>query len=175
MKNRELSIVIPLYNESGGIDKLLQNIFQTFNDPGDMPEIIMVNDGSSDNTADVIRQHPVILINHIERKGYGAALKSGVVKAANNSICIIDADNTYCTGNILDLKGYASDYDMVVGDRKDNKKRPKDHLVVKKLIEKLLSRIFNVHILDINSGLRIMNRQVLIKYLDLLPDGFSFL
>jgi hypothetical protein len=64
--------------------------------------------------------------------------------------------------------------DMVVGERHDESERPRDHLLAKRAIEWCLSRIFRCRVGDINSGLRVMRREAAVKYLDLMPEGFSF-
>ncbi|MEA3490198.1 MAG: glycosyltransferase family 2 protein [Candidatus Omnitrophota bacterium] len=167
-----LSIVIPVFNEDVHIDNLLNELFQLFAE-GKVPEIIVVDDGSTDNTPDLVDKFDVRTVRHERRRGYGASLKSGVRQAKSKYICIIDADNTYSVSDILSLTAEVDVCDMVVGDRRDDVKRPKDHLLAKKSMEKILSRVFEVPVADLNSGLRIMKRCVLLKYLDLLPDGFS--
>ena len=118
-----VSIVVPAYNEEnglGGVLAQLSAIQAQMADVGRQVEIIIVDDGSTDGTADVARQHDrVTLIPHRVNRGYGAALKTGIRAAKGEWICITDADGTYPNERIPELveQALTADYDMVVGAR----------------------------------------------------------
>ncbi|MDD5634517.1 MAG: glycosyltransferase family 2 protein [Candidatus Omnitrophica bacterium] len=169
-----LSIVAPAYNEKEKISSFLDSLISVKEHSDIISEIIVVDDGSSDDTSRLAEKYNVEIIRHDTRKGYGASLKSGIRKAHEPLICIIDSDNTYAADDILRLASEMDGCDMVVGDRQDSHERPKDHLVVKKMMEGVLSSIFKTKIMDINSGIRIMKKDFLTNYLDMLPNGFSF-
>lgn len=172
---KDLSIVIPVFNESENLPAMLESLSRVFKDRESMPEVIIVDDGSTDDTLSRINKYDFKVICHRRRKGYGASLKSGIRHAGGANICIIDADNTYLAEDINRLYSQMGLYDMIVGERRnDDQSRPKDQLIVKKMSENVLSFIFGIRVSDINSGLRIIKRDLLLKYLSLLPDGFSF-
>ncbi len=169
----KISIVIPVFNEGVHIEKFLGDLFRSFAEK-ERPEVIVVDDGSTDDTPERLEKYGMETIRHERRSGYGASLKSGIRRATGEYICIIDADNTYSADDILPISSEVAGYDMVVGDRQDDDERPKDHLLAKKSVEKILSNISGVRVEDLNSGLRIMRKDILVKYLDSLPNGFSF-
>ncbi len=175
MNKKTYSIVIPVYNEEKSIQKTIEEIriFST----KDVYEIIVVDDGSTDDTCLSIPADEVKLIRHSRNRGYGAALKTGISNARNECIVITDADGTYPNKRIPELvemyeKG---NFDMVVGARVGkNVKIPLIRRPAKWFIANLANYLTDTKIPDINSGLRVMRKDVVKKYLNILPDGFSF-
>jgi glycosyltransferase involved in cell wall biosynthesis len=84
------SIIIPAYNEEAGIGALLDQMVKT----GfcEKYEVIVVDDGSTDHTADIVKQYPVKLLRHETNKGYGASLKTGIRKASGTKVLMLDSD-----------------------------------------------------------------------------------
>ncbi len=167
------SIVIPAYNEAESIEQTIDQIKAI---EGDF-EVIVVDDGSTDGTADLIDDSEVVLIRHSANRGYGAALKSGIRRASSDTIVITDADGTYPIDRIMNLVDiyHQEKADMVVGARIGKEAAiPLIRRPAKWCINKLANYLTRTRIVDLNSGLRVMNRQVVNKYLKLLPDGFSF-
>ena len=175
MNKKTYSIVIPVYNEKKGIQKTIEEIrnFAT----KDVYEIIVVDDGSTDDTYLSIPAGEVKLIRHPENRGYGASLKTGISNARSECIVITDADGTYPNERIPELVAMfeKGNFDMVVGARVGkNVKIPLIRRPAKWFISKLANYLTNTKIPDINSGLRVMKKDVVKKYLNILPDGFSF-
>jgi glycosyltransferase involved in cell wall biosynthesis len=170
----KISIIIPAHNEEKGIAEVLDNITSL----GGNYEIVVVDDGSSDNTASIVEKYRDIkLISHKHNSGYGASLKNGIKNSNGDSIIIIDADGTYPYKQIPELIKTMKDgdYAMVVGARTgDSVKIPLLRKPAKWFINKLANYLSGIKIPDINSGLRIMKKSVVEKYLNVLPDGFSF-
>jgi glycosyltransferase involved in cell wall biosynthesis len=168
------SIVIPAYNEEKGIAAILENVTSL---DGKF-EIIVVDDGSSDSTADIVKNYShVRLISHEHNMGYGAALKTGIQSASTDTILIMDADGTYPHETIPDLIKIMQDgkYSMVVGARTGkNIKIPLIRKPAKWFINKLANYLSGMKIPDLNSGLRIMKKHDIEKFFHLLPSGFSF-
>jgi glycosyltransferase involved in cell wall biosynthesis len=143
---------------------------------GDDPyEIVVVDDGSHDGTGDRAAETGVRVIRLPENRGYGAALKAGVSATSADLIVIIDADGTYPPSEIPRLVARADEFEMVVGAR-----RPQDSSIpmirrpAKWILARLSSYLAGEAIPDLNSGMRVMDRSVLNKFIHLLPDGFSF-
>lgn len=173
------SVIIPAYNEGKAIRLVLIEIDNALNNFGNSYEIIVVNDCSTDRTRDEVIASgiPVILIDHSDNMGYGAALKTGIKKSKYDLIVITDADGTYPNERIPELVSLVNneDLDMVVGARTGaNVKIPLIRRPAKWAITKLANYLSGKKIPDLNSGLRVMRKSIIKKYLNILPDGFSF-
>lgn len=172
--NARISIIIPAYNEENGIAEVLNNL--KFLDEN--YEIIVVDDGSEDNTAEIVKNYlNVKLISHDHNSGYGSALKTGIKYAASNTIIIIDADGTYPHQQIPGLVKIMKegDYAMVVGARTaKNVEIPLIRRPAKWLFSTLANYLSGIKIPDLNSGLRIMRKSAIEKFMHFLPNGFSF-
>ena len=171
-----ISIIIPAYNESEALGGTLDEIRRIMDAHGLTGEIVVVDDGSSDGTAEVAAgQKDVRLLQHQQNKGYGATLKTGIRRARYENIVIIDADGTYPCKEISCLVSKLNGYDMVVGARTGQKVHvPLLRRPAKWLLGKLANYLSGVNIPDLNSGLRVFRRQTVIPYFRMLPSGFSF-
>jgi glycosyltransferase involved in cell wall biosynthesis len=170
----EVSVIIPAYNEEKSISRVLSSL-KTL--PKDY-EIIAVDDGSDDNTAEIIKGFSEVkLIQQEHNLGYGAALKKGVMNAKGDIVVIIDADGTYPSEQIQVITNSLNEgkYSMVVGARTSkNVNVPLIRKPAKWCISKLANYLVGMAIPDINSGLRVMKKCVVERFLNILPDGFSF-
>lgn len=172
-----LSVVIPAFDEGDAIgqtvrtvkDTLVASNIATF-------EIIVVDDGSTDRTADIAAAEGAIVVRHLQNLGYGRSLKDGINAASFDAIAITDADGTYPIKDIPRLLAiYREGYHMVVGSRTGEHYRQsavKSPLrwILQHLVEYTASR----KIPDINSGLRIFSRDHAVTYFARLCDTFSF-
>lgn len=180
MLDRSLSIVIPVYNESGAVLGLADQLEKIEKDSGLDIEIIMVNDGSDDGTAEQLAQlssRGIQVIDHPTNRGYGAALKTGIAICSHSMIAITDADGTYPNEKLPEL--YAAmiekKADMAVGARTGpNVNIPLIRKPAKWALNQLANYLTGTKIPDLNSGLRIMKKESLKRHLNILPDGFSF-
>jgi glycosyltransferase involved in cell wall biosynthesis len=175
MKQLPVSIVIPAYNEEKGIAAQIEVIKNVLQMNGIKYELIVVDDGSKDNTAEKARLTAVKLLSHPENRGYGAALKTGIDAATYDTIVIIDADGTYPAAAIPDMVEKAHSYDMVVGART----RPNVHIPfirkpAKWFLQKLAGYLAGRPIPDLNSGLRVMKKSIVEHFMGILPSGYSF-
>jgi len=172
-----ISIIIPAYNEEKAIGPVLEQVIEVMGKNDITCEIIVVDDGSQDNTVSVLEQFKeIVILRHKGNRGYGAALKTGIRHAKNELICITDADGTYPNDQIpLIVKRIDEGFDMVVGARIGEKVAvPLIRRPAKWAIGNLANMVAGVQIPDINSGLRVFRHEACLRLLNILPDGFSF-
>jgi len=170
-KESTLTIIIPVYNEEKSIAKVLKEISSL--DFERSKEIIVVDDGSTDNTRAFIKDANSKIIHHDFNKGYGASIKSGIRAASGDVIAVIDADGQHNPRDIIKLLKELNGYDMVVGARSRESHKVLWRQPGRMLIGWVAGSLSRTHIPDINSGLRIFKKDVVSKYLHLLPNGFS--
>lgn len=169
-----ISVVIPAFNEQGAVGDTVAQVNQAL--AADVHEVIVVNDGSSDDTARQATAAGARVISHPHNLGYGAALKSGIRAATYDTVVITDADGTYPNAEIPRLVAeYRKGFHMVVAARTGDRyhesllKAPLRY-VLKWLVEFTTGR----RIPDVNSGLRVFSRREMTAYFDHLCDTFSF-
>lgn len=170
-----VSIVIPAYNEEQAIRAQIDKIHTVMKETDWQYEIIVVDDGSTDNTAAEAEQANVKVIRQPRNRGYGAALKTGISAANSDYVSIIDADGTYPAEALPEMLAKAHEYDMVVGARiGENVEIPWARRPAKWFLRKLASYLAEYPIPDLNSGLRVMRKSAVERFYHLLPSGFSF-
>jgi glycosyltransferase involved in cell wall biosynthesis len=176
-----LSIVIPAYNEEDGILDIMQRVLAVrpaLRGVGvDDMELIVVDDGSKDRTADVVLSLPEVrLVQHKNNGGYGAALKTGFAAAKGEWIGFLDADGTYPPEYFPKLYEAAvqQDADIVIGSRMAGEKS--EMPPVRRLGNLIFARLVNIisasKITDSASGMRIFKRETLAQLYP-LPDGLN--
>jgi len=174
-----VTIIIPCYNEQDAIVSTLQRALSTTADVRRPFEVLVVDDGSTDDTAAKLRifgeTRGVRVLQNEQNRGYGYSLKRAVAESQYETIVIVDADGTYPVEQIAELIRGFDGVDMVVGARvKANAKIPLARRPAKWFLRRLASYLAETEIPDLNSGLRVMKRSLIRKFLPLLPDGFSF-
>ena len=170
-----ISVIIPAYNEESGVVLQIEAIKRTLISRGMEYEIVVVDDGSLDKTAERAFRAGARVLRHAENRGYGAALKSGVLAAKNEAIIIIDADGTYPSDQIPDLVAKLEAADMVVGARTGKEVHiPLIRRPAKWLLGWLATRLAGRPIPDLNSGLRAFRRECVKQYFPILSNRFSF-
>lgn len=177
MFNIPISIVIPAFNEENAITETVNEITRVCEQSKiKTVEIIIVNDGSTDNTAEKCAQTHAKVINHPHNIGYGRSLKDGIKAAQYDTIVITDADCTYPFNQVpVLLAEYQKGFDMVVGARTGKHyqesiiKAPLRH-ILRFIVEFAAER----KIPDINSGLRVFSKNKVMPMLSRLCNTFSF-
>ena len=170
-----VTIVIPAYNEEKGVGPVVIAVRDVLDHAGIRSEIIVVDDGSRDGTAEAARLAGARVLRHRSNRGYGAALKTGISSARHDVICITDADGTYPCHMIPVLIEELERNDMVVGARVgSNVHIPMVRKPAKWALKKLANYVTSSRIPDLNSGLRAFRREMAVQYFSILPDQFSF-
>lgn len=177
-----LTIVIPAYNEYPGIKAVLEELkavsLQMEKDEiYQNVSIIVVSDGSTDQTASAVKEANINLIEFENNKGYGAALKAGFAAANSTHLTFLDADGTYPPSELpkLTLSFIKSDADIVIGNRLSGAPTgmPRVRFLGNKIFAWLTSWVSGNHVTDCASGMRVFNKKVLVALYP-LPDGLDF-
>ncbi|MCK5579853.1 MAG: glycosyltransferase family 2 protein [Candidatus Omnitrophica bacterium] len=173
-----ISIIIPAYNEIQSIEVEVRNVLNVLKKVAMPQEVIVVDDGSTDGTGEALRRiRDIRVLNHQQNRGYGASLKYGIRNAKYDLVGIIDADGTYPKDEIPGMikKLIAEKSDMVVAARLGaDVKIPAIRKPAKKMIGLLANYLTGFRIPDLNSGLRVMRKDIVEKFFNILPSGFSF-
>ncbi|HEY59645.1 MAG TPA: glycosyltransferase family 2 protein [Anaerolineae bacterium] len=166
------SIIIPAFNETHIIGQVIEDVKRVFSKEN--YEIFVIDDGSEDDTAKAATQHGVKVIKHLRNKGYGASLKSGVQAAHGEYVLFMDADGQHRGQDAHKLLEYARSYDMVIAQRIQLMHSPLWRMPGKWLLKLMANYLTRQHIPDLNSGLRIIKRDIVMRFMHLCPQGFSF-
>ncbi|MEM7283851.1 MAG: glycosyltransferase family 2 protein, partial [Pseudomonadota bacterium] len=168
----DFSIVIPAKNEQEGLATFLPSLRQAYPDI----EVIVVNDGSTDNTVAVCEKHGVRVITHPYSKGNGAAIKTGSRAASGDYIVFMDGDGQHDPADIARILVKVEEgYDLVVGARQGLSSQASiARWSANNLYNKLAGWMVNREIPDLTSGFRCVNRRKFLDFLYLLPNGFSY-
>lgn len=176
MPQEGVTVVIPAFNEENAVGPEVEALLKVMEGSGFVYEVLVIDDGSSDSTADAAEAAGARVVRHRVNRGYGAAIKTGMRAAAHDLICITDADGTYPAATIPDLvKTVQGDADMAVAARTGaNVNIPLIRRPAKWVIRKMAEAVAGMPIPDINSGLRVFRCRHARAFLGIIPDGFSF-
>ena len=168
---KKLSLILPARNEAASLRTLLPELVTMLPDA----EIIVVNDGSDDDTLAVCAEFPVRVVRHPYPKGNGAAVKSGA-RATNGEVLIfMDADGQHKPEDISQLlERFDEGYDMVVGARISGSQAGMHRAVANDVFSRFASWMVQQPVEDLTSGFRVVKADKFRKFLYLLPNGFSY-
>jgi glycosyltransferase involved in cell wall biosynthesis len=165
------TIVIPARNEATGLVVLLPQIIALV----PSAEILVVDDGSVDNTRSVCESHGVRVISHPYPKGNGAAIKTGARAAKRDVILFMDADGQHKAEDIPALLDkFGEGYDMVVGARQAGSQAGIHRAVANDIFSRFATWMVMQPIADLTSGFRVVRARRFRQFLYLLPNGFSY-
>lgn len=177
MKNTEITVIIPAYNEENSISSTINKIVNLSKENDWVTEIIVVNDGSQDNTGKIAKESGAIVINHPTNGGYGLSIQDGIEASKMPLIAITDADGTYPIEELPKLVKMVNEegFDMAVGARTGKEYKRGLWKYPARLAFKWLSEfVAGRRIPDINSGLRVMKKEKLLPHHKRTCLGFSF-
>lgn len=164
-----ISVIVPVYNERDTLRQTIDAVKNALR--GVEHEIIAVDDGSDDGSSGVLQAvDGITLIRHEANYGYGSAIKDGIQAASGDVIAIIDADGTYPPERIPELLGQLDGCEMAVGARHP---LPPLNRCAKLVLREMVWLLTRTRVQDLNSGLRVFRKEMAMRYLHLLPDGFS--
>jgi glycosyltransferase involved in cell wall biosynthesis len=165
-----VSIVIPAYNEEAAIGQTVARIHSLYPDF----ETIVVDDGSTDNTAHKAREAGAKVFQHPYNIGNGAAVKTGIRKASGDLVVLMDGDGQHDPADIARLLEESDHYDLVVGARSANSQTSLGRRMANWCYNCLASYVAKFPIKDLTSGFRVFHKDTVLKYLYLFPNTFSY-
>lgn len=173
-----LSVVVPIYNEASSLSDLLAELVPHCRER--YWKLILVNDGSSDNTPAILKQYEgfdgVTILHHKLNRGYGGALKTGLLEADTPYALTIDADGQHELNDIDSLLKFTleNDADMVVGQRRKSDHPNLYRNIGKWVIRRFAALLMPIHISDLNSGFKLYITDLVQRYLSICPDSMAF-
>ena len=170
-----VSVIIPAFNEASAIGPVVARVQRVLEQASIPVEVLVVDDGSTDGTADAATAEGATVVSHPENAGYGRSLKTGILRATHDLIAITDADGTYPVERLPELLALADRFDMVVGQRTG----PAYLGNTAKRLARMMFRLIGEFaagrkIPDINSGLRVFRRSQIVPFFPHISSGFSF-
>lgn len=172
---KKLSIVIPAKNEARNLEQFLPRLRDVMAGMSEDVEYIVVDDGSSDDSAEICRANDIEVISHPYSKGNGAAIKTGVRAASGDIIVFLDGDGQHKPEDIPRLlEKLEKGFDMVVGARDRSSQADSSRALANAIYNRLATVITGHRIEDLTSGFRAVRADKFREFLYLLPNGFSY-
>ncbi len=170
----QVSVVIPAFNEREAIVGVIREVREAMEGTPYSYEILVVDDGSHDGTAERAQEEGVRVIQHPQNRGSGASRKTGIRAARGEWIVMIDADGTYPADAIPEIVNPLKEFAQAIGARSVEKGTHRFlRSLAKETIRRLASFLVGTPIPDLNSGLRAFRKSEMTPYLYLIPNGFS--
>jgi glycosyltransferase involved in cell wall biosynthesis len=170
----DLTVLLPSFNEEEAIGPVIREIRDALREWPGTYEILVVDDASTDETAQRAVAEGVRVLKRPENGGSGASRKTGTRAAKGRIVAMLDADGTYVAADLPQLLSYFPDYDQVNGARTSEQGTHKAlRFSAKLVIRKLAEFISGKRIPDLNTGLKLYKRDLMLQYLWCMPDGFS--
>ncbi len=170
VSDRELTIIIPALNEEAVVGDVVRDLRAEFPEA----EITVVDDGSEDRTGETAEAAGARVLRHGQTYGYGASLKTGIRDSSREYVLFCDGDGQHSAEDARRIFDDADDHDMVVGARTSGSHSPYSRRPGKLILRLFADFLAGVRIPDLNSGLRVFRRDMIMRYLHLMPKGFSF-
>jgi glycosyltransferase involved in cell wall biosynthesis len=164
-----VSVVIPAYNEAA----VIADVVSALAAAAPWREVIVVDDGSLDETSKRARSAGAVVVRHPYNKGNGAAVKSGIRRATGEYVLIVDGDGQHGAADAERLVSRLGEYDLVIGARTGKMQASLPRRAGNALLNSFAGYLTGRRIEDLTSGFRAARREHLLEFLHLLPNGFS--
>ena len=167
--SRHTSVIVPAFNEEHAVGAIVAGL----RGAAEWLEILVVDDGSSDGTADQAALAGARVVRHPYNKGNGAAVKTGIRQCTGDYVLIVDGDGQHRAADAATLVAGLETYDLVVGARSARSQATWTRRSGNALLNWIASYLADRKIPDLTSGFRAARREYLLEFLHLLPNGFS--
>jgi len=170
LRNASVSIIIPAYNEARSLGDVLKRLSSLHPDF----EVIVINDGSSDDTASVAKEAGAIVYSHPINLGNGAAIKRGIRIASGDILVFMDGDGQHDPEDIQKMLEHFPDFDMVVGTRPKGEQSSLFRGLGNRVLNWLATYVTKFRVQDLTSGFRAIKSDIAQQFLSLLPNTYSY-
>jgi len=170
MNASDVTVIIPAYNEAEAIGSVVEGLLSRSADI----EVIVVDDASTDETPSLAKRAGARVFSHERTRGYGSSLRTGIRAAARPYVLSCDGDGQHSPEDVFALIAGIGSADMAVGVRGRDSHSAVSRRPGKFFLNRFADFLAGQHIPDLTSGLRVIRRDVILKYLHLMPKGFSF-
>lgn len=169
-----LSVIIPVLNEGSVIGSIIERIQNVLKTEAFQYEILVIDDGSTDDTAVNAQKAGATVVSHPYNIGNGAAVKTGIRHAQGDVLLMLDGDGQHPPEDILRLLAKIGPYDMVVGARTQDSDSARHRDIANKIYNWLATYVSGFKIQDLTSGFRAVKSNIAREFLHLLPNTFSY-
>ena len=173
-----LTVVVPIYNEATSLPDFLHTLISYCREHN--WKLVLVNDASTDGSGSILDRYDnlgnITIVHHKVNRGYGGALKSGIIKATTPYLVTIDGDGQHELGDIDRLFTFAQqkDADLIIGNRGRSQKKNRYRSLGKFIIRNFTSFLMPLPIYDLNSGFKLYRSDLVKKYIPLCPNSMAF-
>jgi glycosyltransferase involved in cell wall biosynthesis len=174
MDEIDVSVIIPAYNESAVIVGVVERVFDVFAEAALTMELLVIDDGSSDETAAVAQAAGATVIQHPYNIGNGAAVKTGIRQARGRTLVLLDGDGQHAPEDIPCLLEKIGSYDLVVGARTRDSESQVHRDIANQIYNWLATYVCGHRIEDLTSGFRAIKADIARGFVYLLPNTFSY-
>lgn len=176
---RSITVIIPAYNEEAVIGRVVEEAREVIGRLTDGSalgggEVLVVDDGSQDKTADSARQAGARVVSHPYNIGNGAAIKTGIRQALGELLVLMDGDGQHRAEDIPKLLAELDRYDLVVGARSRESQKNLPRYLANQAYNLIASYLTGLRVLDLTSGFRAIRRRLARRFVYLLPNRFSY-
>jgi glycosyltransferase involved in cell wall biosynthesis len=173
-ENTEVSIIVPAYREAEGIASVIDRVCRAMDALDHSYEIIVVDDGSDDETAERAKEAGARVISHPYNIGNGAAVKTGIRNALSEILVTLDGDGQHAPEDIPRLLEKLGSYDMVVGARTGASETTLHRSLANRIYNRFATYMCKRRIEDLTSGFRAVKTEIARRFVSLLPNAFSY-
>jgi glycosyltransferase involved in cell wall biosynthesis len=171
---QDISIIIPAFQEAKVIARVVHRVQQVLDQAGHSYEIIVVDDGSEDDTAAQAQSAGARVISHPYNIGNGAAVKTGIRKAKGKILVMMDGDGQHSPEDIPRLLEQMDSYDMAVGARSNDSQASAHRNLANRIYNLFATYICKRDIQDLTSGFRAIKADIAHRFVSMLPNSFSY-